>query len=79
MKINQPLTHLDRMICQTGIHHIQLSSMAGIKANMALILASLLILLSIRYAETPSFPMTYLSFMVGAVPSALFYGIGFGL
>ena len=38
MKINQPGAHLDHMMRQTRIHHVQLSSMADIKANMLLTL-----------------------------------------
>ena len=36
MTIHQPGAHLDHMIRQTRIHHVQLSSMADIKANMLL-------------------------------------------
>ena len=64
MKINQPLNHLDHMIRQTRIHHIQLSSIADMKANMLLILAPLLIPLSIRYVEIPSFRMASMT-MIG--------------
>lgn len=41
MTINQPGAHLDHMLRQTRIHHVQLSSMADIKANMLLTVASL--------------------------------------
>jgi hypothetical protein len=41
MTIRQPGAHLDHMLRQTRIHHVQLSSMADIKANMLLTLASL--------------------------------------
>ena len=48
MKIEQPATHLDHMIRQTRQHHMQLSSMADLKSNALLTLASIVITLSIR-------------------------------
>ena len=41
MTIHQPGAHLDHMLRQTRIHHVQLSTMADIKANMLLTVASL--------------------------------------
>ena len=41
MTIHQPGAHLDHMLRQTRIHHVQLSSMADIKANLLLTVASL--------------------------------------
>jgi len=41
------------MIRQTRIHHVQLSSMADMKANMMLTVAALLIPLSIRFLDDP--------------------------
>ncbi len=48
MKIEQPATHLDHMIRQTRQHHMQLSSMADLKSNALLTIASIVITLSIR-------------------------------
>lgn len=48
-----PGTHLDHWIRQTRIHHMQLSSMADVKANMMLTLASLIITFSIGYLSDP--------------------------
>jgi len=53
MEIRQPAVHLDHMIRQTRVHHVQLSSMADMKANMMLTVASLLIPLSIRFLNDP--------------------------
>jgi len=53
MEIRQPSTHLDHMIRQTRAHHVQLSSMADMKANMMLTVAALLIPLSIRFLDDP--------------------------
>jgi len=53
MEIQQPAVHLDHMIRQTRAHHVQLSSMADMKANMMLTVAALLIPLSIRFLDDP--------------------------
>ena len=53
MEIRQPGSHLDQLIRQTRSHHVRLSSMADMKANMILTLASLMIPLSIRYLDVP--------------------------
>jgi len=53
MEIRQPAVHLDHMIRQTRAHHVQLSSMADMKANMMLTVAALLIPLSIRFLDDP--------------------------
>jgi len=53
MEIRQPAAFLDQMIRQTRAHHVQLSSMADMKANMMLTVAALLIPLSIRFLDDP--------------------------
>ena len=53
MKITQPGSHLDQMLRQTRWHHVQLSSMADMKANMLLTISSVLITLSVRYVTEP--------------------------
>lgn len=53
MEIKQSAVHLDQMIRQTRAHHVQLSSMADMKANMMLTVAALLIPLSIRFLDDP--------------------------
>jgi hypothetical protein len=47
MKIQQPGAHYDHMLRQTRIHHVQLSSMADIKANMLLTMSSLVVTLCV--------------------------------
>ncbi|HEY6168057.1 MAG TPA: Pycsar system effector family protein [Verrucomicrobiae bacterium] len=42
MKIDHPGAHLDHMLRQTRMNHLQLSSMADLKANMLLTMASVL-------------------------------------
>ena len=53
MNIAQQGTHLDHLLRQTRMHHVQLSSMADVKANMMLTLASLVITFCIRYLTDP--------------------------
>ena len=53
MTIRQPGAHLDHMLRQTRIHHVQLSSMADIKANMLLTLASLVFTIAAPQAMKP--------------------------
>jgi hypothetical protein len=42
----QPGAHLDHMLRQTRIHHVQLSTMADVKGNMLLTVASVVLTLS---------------------------------
>ncbi len=55
MEITAPGGHLDHYIRQTRAHHVQLSYMADIKANMILTISSLMIPLSLRYLSEPEF------------------------
>jgi hypothetical protein len=54
MKVQQPGSHIDHMLRQTRIHHVQLSSMADVKANMLVTMASVVITLSLpRLIDSP--------------------------
>ena len=53
MEIKQRGSHLDHLVRQTRMHHTQLSSMADMKANMLLTMASVVITLSVRYIAEP--------------------------
>ena len=46
MKIDQPGLYIDHMLRTTRMHHVQLSSMADVKASMLLTLASVIITLT---------------------------------
>lgn len=48
-----PGTHLDHLLRQTRMHHVQLSSMADVKANIMLTLAALVTTFSIGYLSDP--------------------------
>jgi hypothetical protein len=53
MTIHQPGGHLDQMLRQTRIHHVQLSSMADLKANMLLTLCSIMITFAAPHVVSP--------------------------
>ncbi len=53
MEIKQRGSHLDHLVRQTRMHHAQLSSMADMKANMLLTMASVVLTLSVRYITEP--------------------------
>lgn len=53
MNVPLPGNHIDQLLRQTRAHHVQLSAMADIKANMMLTLASLIITFCIRYLTDP--------------------------
>ena len=53
MEIMQPGGHLDQMVRETRAHQVQLSSMADVKANMMLTVASLMIPLVSRFLDHP--------------------------
>lgn len=48
-----PAGHLDHLLRQTRIHHMQLSSMADVKANIMLTLAAVVTTFSIGYLNDP--------------------------
>lgn len=49
----EPRRHIDQLMLQTRAHHVQLSSMADIKANIMLTLAALIVTFSIGYLDDP--------------------------
>ena len=54
MEITQPSQHIDHMLRQTRMHHVQLSSMADVKANMLLTMATVVITLSAPHIMKPN-------------------------
>ena len=53
MNIVKPGAHMDHMLRTTRLHHVQLSNMADLKANMMLTISSVLITLSVPYTMKP--------------------------
>lgn len=54
MKINEPGGHIDQLLRQTRAHHVQLSQMADIKANMLLTVSMLVITFTARHVLDPA-------------------------
>jgi len=54
MKIKRPGNHLDQLLRQTRDHHVRLSAMADVKANILLTVSSVVLTLSIRYVTDPT-------------------------
>lgn len=52
-KVEKPGSHLDYMIRQTRFHHVQLSSMADLKANILLTVSSLVLTIAITQVSNP--------------------------
>lgn len=53
MEISGTGSHLDHFLRQTRVHHMQLSSMADVKANMMLTISAVVITLSIGHLSNP--------------------------
>jgi hypothetical protein len=60
MKIEKPGVHLDHMLRQTRMHHVHLSSMADMKANMLLTVATVIITLAAPHVLKPDFQWPFL-------------------
>ena len=67
MKINNPGAYLDHMMRQSRQHHVQLSSMADVKANMLLTMASVVVTLSIPHVLKPQFTIPLLVLIVASL------------
>ena len=55
MKINNPGAHIDQMLRQTRVHHVQLSMMADQKANMLLTVCAIIIPLTAHFLNNPRY------------------------
>src|SRR4029434_139657 len=64
MNINQPGSNLDHMLRQTRMHHVQLSAMADMKANMLLTLSAVVITLSAPHVFEPDLNWPFLVLIV---------------
>jgi hypothetical protein len=67
MKIDHPGPHLDHMMRQTRQHHVQLSSMADLKANMLLTMSSVVVTLSLPHVLKPQFTIPLLVLIVSCL------------
>ncbi|MBI3881783.1 MAG: hypothetical protein HY301_17180 [Verrucomicrobia bacterium] len=67
MKITNPGGHLDQMMRQTRAHHVQLSSMADLKANMLLTMSSLVLTVAAPRVLTPEFRLAGIVLVVSCI------------
>ena len=58
MNISQPGLYIDHMLRTTRMHHVQLSSMADLKASMLLTIASVVITLAASQIMKPGFKLS---------------------
>ncbi|MBI2431857.1 MAG: hypothetical protein HYV26_03190 [Candidatus Hydrogenedentes bacterium] len=75
MHIETPGAHVDQLLRQTRVHHVQLSMMADLKANMMLTAASLVLTFSIRYLAQPVFQWaaaTLIVFCLASITCAIY-------
>lgn len=67
MKVNQAGGHLDQMLRQTRQHHVQLSTLADLKANMLLTLSCVIITISVPQLVSPGFRAPLLVLIVSCL------------
>ena len=78
----QPSRQIDQMLMQTRAHHVNLSSMADLKANIMLTLAALIVTFSIGYLDNPilRWPVTVMIFfcvitILAAAYAVMIFGV----
>jgi hypothetical protein len=75
MKVENPGSFLDHFIRQTRIHHVQLSGMADVKANMMLTVASVVLTFTVGYLADPTFQwaaLTLILFCFASIVAAIY-------
>lgn len=75
MQIEKPTSMVDHLLRQTRVHHVQLSAMADVKANMMLTVASVVLTYTIGYLNDPAFQwgaFTLILFCMASVVAAIF-------
>lgn len=71
MNIPTEHSHLDHLIRQTRAHHVQLSTMADMKANILLTASSLVMTLAIRYVSDPLLKWSALTLIAFSILTAV--------
>ncbi len=75
MQIQNPTSMVDHLLRQTRVHHVQLSAMADVKANMMLTVASVVLTYTVGYLADPAFQwgaFTLILFCMASVVAAIF-------
>lgn len=75
MKLDHPTSIVDHFLRQTRVHHVQLSSMADVKANMMLTVASVVLTFTVGYLADPAFQwaaLTLILFCFASIVAAIY-------
>jgi hypothetical protein len=72
MKINQAGAHIDQLLRQTRAHHVQLSSMADMKANILLTMSAVVITLSAPHVFKTDFQWPFFILIIFCVVTVAF-------
>jgi hypothetical protein len=75
MQLENPTSMLDHLLRQTRVHHVQLSTMADVKANMMLTVASVVLTYTIGYLADPAFQwgaLTLIMFCMATIVAAIY-------
>ncbi len=75
MNIKQPGSHLDHMLRQTRMHHVQLSQMADIKANALMTIAAVMLTFSAPFIAREQFKhsvIILMAFSLATIVLAMF-------
>jgi hypothetical protein len=67
MKILQPGSHLDHMLRQTRIHHVQLSAMADVKANGLMTISAIMLTFSAPFIVREQFRFAVIALMISSL------------
>jgi Family of unknown function (DUF5706) len=67
MKIQQAGSHLDHMLRQTRIHHVQLSMMADLKANGLMTIAAIMLTFSAPFIVREQFRSAVIALMISSL------------
>src|SRR3954452_2349566 len=71
MKVEQAGGHLDQMLRQTRVHHVQLSMMADVKANGLMTIGAVMLTLSAAYIVREQFRYAVITLMVACLVTIL--------
>jgi hypothetical protein len=75
MRLDNPTSMQDHLLRQTRVHHVQLSAMADVKANMMLTVASVVMTFTIGYLADPAFQwgaLTVILFCMASIIAAIY-------
>jgi hypothetical protein len=71
MKVEQAGGHLDQMLRQTRVHHVQLSMMADVKANGLMTIAAVMLTFSAPFIVREQFRLAVITLMISCLVTIL--------